>query len=115
MLRNLAKSGNIIFVGFAISILLILIFGLIHASGSEFLDFPIQWLGVALMPFLLSFFAAGYITSFKGFGIELEAALNASVKSTDITVSSHIADFPLDEKQSLQHIFPLFQTKRENL
>lgn len=43
------------------------------------LDLKVQWIGLALLPLLLALIAGGYVKSFKGFGVELEARLRDPV------------------------------------
>ncbi len=61
-----------------------------------------------MLPVIVSLFVGGFITSFKGFGVELEATLQKPVKSLDLTgadsVSVAVADIPGDEKRSLSHL-----------
>lgn len=48
------------------------------------LDLESRWLVVSGIPLLIALFVGGYITSFKGFGVELEARLRKSVDGVNL-------------------------------
>jgi len=52
----------------------------IRAKKPDWLDLDTKWLAVSALPILIGLFSGGYITSFKGLGIEIEAALQEPVK-----------------------------------
>ena len=62
------------------SLLLLTVFIRIKAKKPDWLELDSKWLAVSTLPILVGLFSGGYITSFKGLGIEIEAALQEPVK-----------------------------------
>ena len=48
--------------------------------------------------------AGGYISRFKGFGVELESKLQSPVATINLTATSSMATLPGDEKQSVERL-----------
>ncbi|MBO9490446.1 hypothetical protein J7384_08735 [Endozoicomonas sp. G2_1] len=49
------------------------------SANGKFLDLKAQWLAIGLFPMLVGMFKAGIISSFKGFGVEIESQLSKPV------------------------------------
>lgn len=95
----------IILVGISFSFLLLIIFGVLQEKEAKFLKLSSQWIFISILPILVALFVGGYITKFKGFGVELESALKASVSSSiDLKATDALSDIPGDEKQSLEYL-----------
>lgn len=57
----------------------------------------------------------GYISKFKGFGVELESALKAPVTTLDLTASDAVADIPGDEKKSIMYLDNMSRDKARSI
>ena len=95
----------IILVGISSSLLLLIIFGVLQEKEAKFLTLSSQWIFLSILPILVALFVGGYITKFKGFGVELESALKAPVStSIELKATDALSDIPGDEKQSLEYL-----------
>jgi len=61
-------------------------------------------MAISILPLLLTLFLGGFITRFKGLGIELESTLKAPVTSLKLTASDAIIDSPGNEKSSMMYL-----------
>jgi hypothetical protein len=101
-----------IFIGAGFSIVLLLLFGILQDREAKFLSLSSQWIVISILPILVALFVGGYITKFKGFGIELEAALKETVStSIDLKATDVLSDIPGDEKQSIGYLSRMPQSK----
>ncbi len=99
-------------IGAGLSVLLLIGFGILKEIDAKFLNLSSQWIFISILPVLVSLFVGGYISKFKGFGVELESALNASVSaSIELKATDAISDIPGDEKQSLEYLHNLPKDK----
>jgi hypothetical protein len=78
-MNNLWKRHKIIISGIASSIIFLTLFLLLQYYIPSLMWLGTQWLVVAGVPVLIALFIGGYIKSFKGFGIELEAKLKSTI------------------------------------
>ncbi len=99
-------------VGSILSVILLLFLGWLQSEEAKFLNLSPQWLAIAVLPVLVALFAGGFITRFKGFGVELEATLRTPVASMNLTASGAVADIPGDEKKSFLYIDNLPDDKK---
>lgn len=106
------KKENALIFGTILSLLLLLVFGWLQETDSKLLNLPTQWLAIAVLPILVALFVGGFITRFKGFGVELETTLKAPVASLNLTASDAVADIPGDEKQSFMYLDGLSAEKK---
>ena len=97
----------------AVSLFLLIVFGWLLAQESKLLQLPTQWLAVSLLPIIVALFIGGFITKFKGFGVELESTLKAPVTSLDLTASDAVKEIPGDDKQSLHYLQELQYEKKQ--
>ena len=109
------KNPKALGVGAALSAVLLLGFGALQEVGAAFLELPAQWFAVAILPLVLGLVVGGYIKSFKGFGVELEAALKAPVSSVDLTAEDVVADITGDEKRSIDYLENLSPEKTRSM
>ena len=103
---------NTLITGAILSLILLSVFGWLQTTESKLLQLPSQWLGIAVLPILLALFVGGFITRFKGFGVELETTLKAPVASLSLTASDAVADIPCDEKRSFMYLEGLSNEKK---
>ncbi|MEM9283391.1 MAG: hypothetical protein AAGA96_16330 [Verrucomicrobiota bacterium] len=99
------KKETILLTTAATSTIMLIAFGILKENDAAFLKLEAQWIFVASFPMVLGLFIAGYITRFKGFGVELESQLNkTSIASIDLTARDAVADIPGDEKRSMGYL-----------
>ena len=106
------RKSNALILGSIISILLLLALGWLQSVEAKFLNLSPQWLAIAILPVLVALFVGGFITRFKGFGVELETTLRSPVASLNLTASGAVADIPGDEKRSLEYLHNLPYEKK---
>jgi len=109
------SNKHILVLGFVVSAGLLGVFVLLQQAQSTFLDLPMQWLVVIFLPILVALFVGGYIKRFKGFGIELEAALKQPVTTVYLTASEAVADIPGDGKKSIAYLNSLPKAKAQSI
>lgn len=109
------KNEKAVIYGAILSLFLIIIFGWLQASDSKLLKLPFQWLAVAILPIIVGLFVGGFITRFKGFGVELETTLKAPVASLSLTASDAVADIPGDDKKSIMYLDELSIEKKQSI
>jgi CBS domain-containing protein len=93
----------------AVSILLLVVFAILQTNGSKIMDMGTQWLLVAGVPLLIALIVGGYITKFKGFGLELESKLKTPIHTLSLKATDVIASLPGDDKQSSRYLEGLTQ------
>ncbi len=62
---------------------------------------------MALIPVVIALFAGGYIKSFKGLGIELEARLKSPAVTLDLKATDALESVEGTEKDTLENLFRL--------
>lgn len=75
MFLDFLRKHTALLSGAILSAALIALFLYFRWKHYPFLDLDVKWLIVAGVPLLLSLFLGGYIKTFKGLGVELEANL----------------------------------------
>lgn len=103
------KSRSVLYWGVGYSILFILIVYILHINNNTFLKIDYQWLLVSGVPLLVALFIGGYITKFKGLGVEIESTLHeplASINLTilDIPINMPDQDTPKEERDKLDEL-----------
>lgn len=105
-----------IIIGAAASLALLLLFGVLQEKGAKFLNLSSQWIFISILPILVSLFVGGYISKFKGFGVELESALNTSVTtSVDLKATDALENMLGDEKQGIGYLRRLSREKAQSI
>ncbi|KAA3619494.1 MAG: hypothetical protein DWQ05_01875 [Calditrichaeota bacterium] len=99
-------------IGMSVSVFLFVALGVLQAIEAKFLELPMHWIAIAVSPLILALFTGGFITRFKGFGVELETTLKAPVASLNLTASDVVADIPGDEKGSFSYLDSLPADKK---
>ena len=110
-----SRKGFALVVASLLSVILLLGFGALQEFDAAFLRLSPQWLLVALFPIVVALFVGGYVSRFKGFGVELEAAIGAPVATVNLTASELVADIPGDEKRSISYLNNLSREKARSL
>ena len=103
-LKNFYKKHVFLFWGGGISIILFLFFLLLHYYQSDVLKLETKWLIISGIPILIALIGGGYIKSFKGFGIELEAQLRNPLKQFDLFAKDAIKDLPQEAKETESYL-----------
>lgn len=98
-------------LGAGISLALLITFLLFQYNQSEVLKLESRWLLVSGVPLLAALLIGGYIKSFKGFGVELEASLNKPVVNMSLVATEAMDQMYGDEKRSINYA----QVKGEKL
>lgn len=94
-----------------------------HSRNALFLSLESRWIAVAGIPILVALLAGGFISKFKGFGIELEGELRTPVdegsfiEAPDVLLqASDIAEQAEEiAKASLDQLYQLVPEKREKV
>ncbi len=106
------KKGYILTIGSIVSAILLITLGLLQMNDSKILQLPSQWLAIIILPVLIALLVGGFITRFKGFGVELESSLKTPVATLNLTASDAVADILGDEKQSMNYLSGLSVDKK---
>ncbi len=85
----------------AISLLLLAGFLVLQIKMPKLLELDAKWIALSVLPVLLVLVTSGYISKFKGFGIELESRVNAQVQTVEYTATDLAIDSPVSEKGSV--------------
>lgn len=107
-----------LYLGMLLSGMLILGFGILQQKESKLLKLPIQWIAVATLPTAIALFSEGYISKFKGFGVELESAINASISNTNTvttTANDVLTEFDCDEKGNPQYLQTIPKERKQHI
>lgn len=67
------------------------------------------------MPLLAALIVGGYIKSFKGFGVELEASLSKSVTNIELTATEAMDEVAGDDKKSIEYLHGLSPKDRRSI
>lgn len=103
------------------SLLLLTVFIRIKAKKPDWLELDSKWLAVSTIPILVGLFSGGYITSFKGLGIEIEAALQEPVKdriklkATEAKAAEVLSSSSRKLKQTITHLQQLTADERKSI
>jgi len=100
-------------IGGVVSIFLLLTFLLFQYNESNVLKLESRWLLVAGVPLLAALIVGGYIKSFKGFGVELEASLSKPVTNIELTATEAMDKELGDRKQNKVYLRKLNQNKKK--
>ena len=76
------RQDIILISGIIVSIILLIIFGLLQHYQAKFMTLSNQWIFLSILPIIVALFVGGYITKFKGFGVEFQ--LQQKIKALDI-------------------------------
>lgn len=93
------NEHSILLIGIIISLLFLIFFFILQGYNSSLLKLDIKWLVLCSLPMLIALFVGGYIKSFKGFGLELEARLKNPITTIELKTTDAITLILGDEKQ----------------
>ncbi|MEO0794256.1 MAG: hypothetical protein AAFX93_03785 [Verrucomicrobiota bacterium] len=96
------------------SVALLAIFSFLKATNASFIELPTQWLAFAALPTIVALVCGGYIESFSGFGVKLEASLKAPATSIDMKATEAVSEMGAQSKGSVSAVAGLSpERKRE--
>jgi hypothetical protein len=84
----------------------------LQSKDSKILELDAQWVAISILPVLVALVIGGYISKFKGFGIELESKLEAPVNSIQLTATDAFDELPTNEKESLGDLNQVSETQK---
>lgn len=101
------QNKTLLIVSICVSAILLLTFMILQAYDLKSLNLDVKWVIVCGIPILLALFIGGYIKTFKGFGVELEADLNEPlprnlISETDMMPSPAIAKSSINTLNEMQ-------------
>jgi CBS domain-containing protein len=103
------------------SIFLLAVIIQIKVRRPNWLDIETKWLAISTFPILIGLFAGGYITSFKGLGIEIEASLQKPVSkivtlaAKEVKVATAIVGENSGLKNSVEHLSNLSEKEKNSI
>jgi hypothetical protein len=98
------------------SLILFLILSILINRESKVLDLSSEWIIFSLFPIIIGLFLGGYITKFKGLGIEIESAINEKIApSIELVATEAIADIQGDEKRSINYLDNLSSEQKRSI
>lgn len=109
------QQHTLLAIALIASFLLLTSLLLIQVFCSDVLALETRWLIVAGMPVLLALLVGGYIKSFKGFGLEIEASIKQSITSIDLVATEAMSELYGDEKKSLSYLFEMTEEQRKHI
>lgn len=104
-MREVFEEHRLLVVCAVISAVLLTAFSAMQYYGCEILKLESKWLAIAGVPLLIALFGGGYITRFKGFGVELESKLKSPVKSVTLKAMDAVSRIQGDTKESINHLY----------
>ncbi|MCP3684827.1 MAG: CBS domain-containing protein [bacterium] len=114
-MKNIFREHTLLFIGIGLTTVLLAIFIILQYKEAEILKLETKWLFVAGVPLLVVLIVGGYIRSFKGFGIELEARLKNPISTLGLKAAEAATKVPGDEKGSREHLEMLTRTSRQQI
>ncbi len=102
-------------VGAIVSILLLATFLLFQYNDLNVLKLESRWLLVAGIPLLAALIVGGYIKSFKGFGVELEASLSKPVTNIEMTATEAMEEVVGDDKRGIEYLNRMSAKERKSI
>lgn len=109
------SKHTVLAIGAIVSISLLTVFLLFQYNDSNVLNLESRWLMVAGVPLLAALIVGGYIKSFKGFGVELEASLSKPVTNIELAATEAMHEVVGDEKRSIHYLDRLSQRDRRSI
>lgn len=91
-------------IGAICSLLLLCLFFWFQHDSSKILNLESRWLITSGVPLLAALMVGGYIKSFKGFGVELEASLDKPITNIELSATEAMEQIDGDEKRSIRYL-----------
>ena len=87
-----------------------------QALDAAILNLDAKWLIVAVAPIIVALFIGGYITKFKGFGVEIESKVANPVSTIDLDATEAFTTLSgREEKSSLDYLFQIPVARRRRI
>jgi len=115
LLLKFLSQHTALVLGVGISFALLIMFLLFQYNQSDVLKLESRWLIVAGVPLLAALIVGGYIKSFKGFGVELEASLSKPVANLALSATEAMEQIHGDEKRSISYLNQLRAGQRRKI
>ena len=114
MIKNAIKNHPLVLICVTFSFVLFILFLAFKSQAYNFMDLEIKWLIVAGIPILFALIFGGYVKSFKGFGIELEANLKDTLPSAlIISFDSLVENSYVIRKESVSRLNNLARLRKD--
>ena len=91
-------------IGVIVSIILLIGLVWLNFNHANILTLESKWLIVAGIPILIALIVSGYISRFEGFGVAIEAALNAPVSMLDLKAMDVLSHTEGEVKKGIEQI-----------
>jgi hypothetical protein len=114
-LKKFWKEHTALSVGVIVSLLMLSAFFIFQYQQADILKLESRWLVASGVPLLAALLVGGYIKSFKGFGVELEASLHKPVSNLELTATEGMAEIWGDEKRSVNYLHDLSSSQRRRI
>jgi hypothetical protein len=111
-LKDIYEQHPLLSVGVVSSLIILVAFLLLQHNEAKVLGLDSRWLFVSFLPLLVALLVGGYIKSFKGFGVELEARLKNPVTSVSLTATDAAEELVGDEKRSRNYLNLILERER---
>ncbi|MCL1044942.1 CBS domain-containing protein [Shewanella electrodiphila] len=111
-LKKFWNENTALSVGAIVSLLMLSVFFIFQYQQANILKLESRWLVTSGVPILVALLVGGYIKSFKGFGVELEASLHKPVSNLELTATEGMAEIQGDEKRSIKYLHNLSPSQR---
>lgn len=115
LMKGLARNHPLPVLGSVASMALLAMFLVFQGFGLSLLKLEPRWLIVSGVPLLAALLVGGYIKSFKGFGVELEAGLKKPVSSIKLSATEALEELDGDYKRGLDHLHQLAALERRRI
>ena len=86
------KDSQALVIGAICSVLLLGVFAYGAKAEWKLLDLEAHWIALGVLPLVLGLFLGGYITKFKGLGVEIEAAVERKLVEREIEENEEAQD-----------------------
>lgn len=114
-LKKFWNEHTALAIGSILSLGLLAIFFIFQHLGANVLNLESRWLIASGVPILVALLIGGYIKSFKGFGVELEASLQKPVSNLELSATEGMIEIIGDEKRSINYLHKISPSKRRKV
>ncbi len=101
--------------GAVTSLVLLVILLILQGLDAPILQLETRWLALATLPAIIGLLVGGVIKRFSGFGIELEAILEAPIDRIMVAAQAAAAELPADEKRSIGYLQSITEERRREI
>lgn len=114
-MRKFWREHEIVVVGIIISCVFFGILSVLQTKGSIILNLETKWLILAIIPIFIAMFIGGYIKSFKGFGIELEAKLKIPLTTIKLKAKEAATTLVGNYKESIKSLDNINNNQKDKI